>query len=149
MVQSIGVAWEGRLRPLADERVREIVVRALEHGGRAGVDVDVVFVDDETLRGMHAEWLDDASDTDVITFDLGADGEGPVGELYVSVECAQRIAPTRPVSVERELALYVAHGVLHLCGFDDHEELERASMRRAELAVLTALGYADDPRPGW
>lgn len=148
-LQLIGVTWQTDDRPLGDERVRAIVARALEHGGRAGVDLDVVFVSDEELAALHAEWLDDSTPTDVITFDLGDEGEGPVGEVYVSVDCARRVAPTRPVSVERELALYVVHGVLHLCGHDDVDPEERRRMRAAEAFVLDVLGYPPDPQPAW
>ncbi len=147
--QRIGVVWETDERPLDDDEVRRIAAGALAYGGRAGVDLDIVFVTDPALRDLHGTWLGDPSDTDVITFDLAGGGAGPVGELYVSVDCASRVAPTRPVPLERELALYVVHGVLHLCGHDDHDDLERERMRRAEAAVLRALGYPDDPEATW
>ena len=117
---AIEIEWLTPERPLADDRVRAAVQAALEHGGRGECGLSVVFVGDEQLAEMHAEWLDDPTQTDVITFDLGDSGAGPAGELYVSVDCALRLAPTRPVSVERELALYLVHGALHLCGYDDH-----------------------------
>jgi ssRNA-specific RNase YbeY (16S rRNA maturation enzyme) len=41
---------------------------------------------------------------------------------------------------ELELALYVVHGVLHLCGFDDRSGPDRARMRRAERTVLASIG---------
>ena len=94
---------------------------------------------------MHAEHLDDPTPTDVITFDLGEEGGGPVGELYVSVDRAREVAGRRGVSVARELTLYVVHGALHLCGYDDHEEADRSRMREAEGVVLRELGFEDDP----
>jgi probable rRNA maturation factor len=82
----------------------------------------------------------------VIAFDLGA-GPGPGGEVYVSVERAREVAARRGVPPGRELALYVVHGALHLCGFDDRRSTERAAMRAAEAAVLSALGYPEEGGP--
>ena len=145
--ETIHVTWaaEGPEPPLlAPEAVRAAAAAALAHGGRAGAELEVVFVDDERLASMHGEWLGDDSPTDVITFDLGNDTDGPVGELYVSEPCARRVAAEQGIDPARELALYVVHGALHLCGFDDHADDDRARMRAAEREVLAALGYGDD-----
>ena len=142
------IAWDlDGPRPLSDARIEEAVAAALEHGGRPGCTLSVVFVSDERLAEMHADYLDDPTPTDVITFDLGAQGEGPVGELYVSVERAAATARQRGVGVDRELALYVVHGTLHLCGFDDVDTMQRERMRSAEREVLSALGFAPDELP--
>ena len=85
--------------------------------------------------------------TDVMSFDLGDDENGPAGELYVSVDRARAVAAERGVSLERELTLYVVHGALHLCGFDDHEESERERMRGAEREVMERLGFPPDDLP--
>jgi probable rRNA maturation factor len=141
---TIEVAWASarpRPRGLGLARIRRAAELALEHGGRAGESLSIVFVDDAELAAMHAEWLDDPTRTDVITFDLGENsGDGPSGELYVSTERARDVARRRGLDVVREHLLYVVHGALHLCGYDDHEPRERARMRRAERVVLARLG---------
>lgn len=143
---TVQVTWCVAARPLDDAAVEAAVDAALAYGGRAGVDVDVVLVDDPTLAALHARFLGDPSPTDVMSFDLG-DGGGPVGEVYVSVDRATAVAADRGVAVGRELALYLVHGTLHLCGHDDHEDEDRAAMRAAERAVLAGLGYDEDAAP--
>ncbi len=137
------VAWhvegDGR-RPVTDEAVLRAAACALDHGRRPGLELSIVFVDDATLAGMHARYLDDPTPTDVITFDLGEEGEGPAGELYVSLDRARAEAAERGETLERELLLYVVHGALHLCEFDDHSDDDRRAMRAAEAAVLARLG---------
>jgi probable rRNA maturation factor len=130
--------------PVDDAAITAAVAAALEHGGRPGTLLAVVLVDDATLAELHREHLDDPSATDVITFDLGDEAPGPAGELYVSVERARTVADRRGVSPARELVLYVVHGVLHLCGYDDASEEERVRMRAAEAAVMARLGYEPD-----
>ena len=142
------VSWaDADHRPLSDEDVRRAVEVALAHGGRAGADLAVSFVADEYLTALHARHLSDGAPTDVITFDLGEDGVGPAGELYVSVERAERVARRRGVPVERELTLYVVHGVLHLCGFEDRTPDQTSLMRAAEREVLEHLGFEADELP--
>jgi len=139
---AIAIAWTARVRRprgLSDARIRRAAELALEHGGRVGEGLSIVFVDDPTLAAMHAEWLADPTPTDVISFDLGAGDGGPMGELYVSTERARAVARRRGLDVVREHLLYVVHGALHLCGYDDREPRDRARMRRAERTVLARL----------
>ncbi len=131
-------------RLLSEAEVRTVVEAALAHGGRPELEVAVVFVSDAELARLHATHLGDPSPTDVMAFDLGAAGGGAAGELYVSVERARAEARLRDLPPERELALYVVHGCLHLCGHDDRRPRPRARMRVAERAVLTRLGFAPE-----
>lgn len=134
--------------PLSDARVAEAVAAAAADQGLGALELDVVFVSAAELAEMHGTFLDDPTETDVITFDLRdpdlVDAAGPDGELYVSLERARSEARLRGVRLERELLLYVVHGALHLCGLDDHEEADRSSMRAAEGRVMERLGFAPD-----
>jgi probable rRNA maturation factor len=143
---SVSVVWTVPPDGLDDAGVRRAVEAALAHGGRPGLELSVVLVDDATLAELHERFLGDPAPTDVLAFDLGDDG-GPAGEVVVSVDRARDLAAERGVGLDRELALYLVHGALHLCGHDDHDEAERAAMRRAEAAVLAGLGFPDDPAP--
>ena len=144
---AIEITWTVEARPLTDEAIRAAVEAALAHGGRAGLAVEVVLLDDPSLAALHDQWLGDPSVTDVMAFDLGDEGEGPAAEVYASVDRARELARERGVDWGRELALYLVHGTLHLCGHDDHEDEERAAMRAAEAAVMEALGYPPDLAP--
>ena len=106
--------------------------------------IEVALVDDETLAELHGRYLDDPSVTDVMAFELGEEGGGPLGEIYVSVDRAEIVAGRRGSSWERELTLYLVHGALHLCGFNDLEDADREAMREAEAAVLERLGQPPD-----
>lgn len=141
------VAWEVSERPLEDHEVRKVVDAALAHGGRRGARLSVAFVDDPTLAQLHEQTLGDPSVTDVMSFELGEEGGGPCGEVIVSVDRAHAVATQRGVPIARELALYVVHGTLHLCGYDDHGEADRARMRAAESEILRGLGFPPDDAP--
>jgi rRNA maturation RNase YbeY len=143
----IAIHWDGVTRFAPDAEVRRAVRAARKLGRREDLWLSVVFVSDARLARLHAQHLGDPARTDVITFDLSDDLGGPGGEIYVSAPCARRTARKRGVVARRELCLYVVHGVLHLCGYDDHERADRARMRVAEARVMRASGWKDDPNP--
>ncbi len=84
-------------------------------------EIEVSFVDDATIARVHAEFMDDPTPTDVITFDHG--------EILVSTETAARQASENGNTFEREIATYVVHGLLHLAGYGDGTSEEYEQMR--------------------
>lgn len=144
----VAVCWRGVRPGAASADVRTAVEAALRTARGRLASVSVVFVGDREIARLHREWLSDPSVTDVITFDLrGDDDAGFAAEIVVGAQHARRVARERRVSPRRELLLYVVHGVLHLCGHDDHDPAERAAMRRAETRTMRSLGWPDDPSP--
>ncbi len=63
------------------------------------------------------------------------------GEIVIGAEVAKAQAEERGHDVESELGLYVIHGLLHLCGYDDHEPADIERMRESEQYFLRQLGY--------
>ena len=100
--------------------------------------LSVAFVSDAAIRRINRTFLKHDFATDVLAFPLGGD---PWGELVISAETAAREAGARGIPVEEELLRYVAHGLLHLLGYDDHHPKARARMwRRQERELRKALG---------
>ncbi len=119
------------------------VVRALD-GGRgarcpAGT-LSVAFVGDREIARLHADFLDDPSVTDVITFPGEPHPAEPfAGEICINVDQARRAAREHGQSLGAELRLYLVHGWLHLAGLDDGTPRQVAAMRSAERKALASL----------
>jgi probable rRNA maturation factor len=129
-----------RGRPRSDlARLRRVVRAALRVGQRPSMPVSLLLTDDAEISALHAQFLGDPTPTDVISFEL--DG---AAELVVSVETAKRCAKERGHKVADEVALYVTHGTLHVCGFDDIRKQDRARMRQAERQALSSIGIDID-----
>lgn len=121
------------------------VQRAVEYLPKASVDaavahVVVIVVDDERMRAMHRTYCDLDSTTDVLTFPVSEPGEPIEVEIAVCAEEAVRRIAVMGHCVEHELLLYILHGLLHCCGFDDHDEAAFARMHAAEDAILESIG---------
>ena len=94
---------------------------------------------------MHRAIMGIAGATDVITQAYDAippEEPGLFGELFVNTDQALRAAPKRRGwSPAKELLLYIAHGMDHLSGADDHAPADYARMRRRELSWLRQLRF--------
>jgi probable rRNA maturation factor len=143
----IVVAWDSVIPFASDAELRRAASAARKHAGCEDLQLSIVLCGDARLARLHALHLGDPSTTDVITFDLSDEVTGPAGEIYASAVRARNVARDRGVPKRRELALYVVHGVLHLCGHDDRSRADRTRMRAAETKVLRGLGWSDDTLP--
>ena len=106
--------------------------------------VSIGVVDDAEMRRLNAQFLHRRGNTDSLSFDLSDETspkEPRVFDLIVNGELAVREAARRGHAAEAELALYVAHGLLHQLGFDDATEEQAARMHRTEDEILQDLGY--------
>ena len=104
-------------------------------------ELSLVFLTDDALTQLHADFLDDRSKTDVITFP-GAEAENFAGEICVSVDRAIAEAKKRARPLTVELTLYLVHGWLHLAGLDDLTAKGRREMRQGERRLLNAITEA-------
>ncbi|HMM42156.1 MAG TPA: rRNA maturation RNase YbeY [Thermomicrobiales bacterium] len=104
--------------------------------------VTLRLTDDQRIAEIHGRFFDDSTPTDVISFpsgeDLAAFG-GHLGDIVVSVATATDNAADQGHSANREIAFLLLHGLLHLCGFDDAGEEERAAMLARQSDILAAF----------
>lgn len=101
-------------------------------------ELSVVFMTDEALARMHADFLDDPSPTDVITFPGETDLDD-AGEICISLDRASIESQERGLPFEAELTLYAVHGWLHLAGYDDIDPADRIKMREAEAIAMQMI----------
>ena len=123
--------------------IRRAARRTLESQGHRRGRLEVAVVPDAEMRRLHHRWLADAEPTDVLSFDLREDPRDKLvdGQLIVCRSVARRRARSRKADWRGELLLYVVHGCLHLCGWDDKEAEEAARMHREEDKLLSELGW--------
>lgn len=120
--------------------VADVVRETLAFAGQPGREVSLRLTGDAEIARVHGDFLDDPTPTDVISFELD-----DAIEIIVSVECARARAAELGHGARDEIALYIVHGILHGCGYDDIDARDRARMRDAERAVLDRLGCRVTP----
>lgn len=91
--------------------------------------VEIAVVDDEAIAAVHAEFLDDPSETDAITF--------PYGEILVSCDTAACYAQEHGIDPREELFRYMVHGLTHLHGYLDYEPEDREALFAVQEPLVT------------
>jgi probable rRNA maturation factor len=126
------------------KRMREAARAVLDGEGVADAEISLAFVDNATIHALNKRYLDHDEPTDVLSFPL-SDGRARklCGELVIGAEVAMVQATERGHDVQAELALYVIHGLLHLCGYDDHGATDRREMGSRERHYLRVLELPD------
>ncbi len=93
--------------------------------------VEVSLIDDAAIAEVHAQFLEDPTPTDVITFQHG--------EILVSWETAAREGPQHGQPFFNETLLYIVHGLLHLYGYEDTTAAEAATMAQLQTEICARL----------
>lgn len=141
------------LKDVELDTLKRVAEATLARERRSGpTHASVTITDDETLRALNRFYRDEDRVTDVLSFGSSADardGEvasdgfpiGPaeaptLGDVIISYPQAKRQADAAGHTVERELALLTAHGVLHLLGFDHAGVEEEKVMFGKQDAIL-------------
>ena len=98
--------------------------------------INYILCSDEYLLQINRDYLEHDYYTDIITFDNSESDEAIEGDIFISLERVFENAKMESVKEEEELRRVFAHGVLHLCGYNDHTEEEQSLMRQKEDSYL-------------
>lgn len=115
----------------------------------ANTEVSIMIVDNEYIQELNFIYRGQNMPTDVLSFAMNELGEeepdfdfsgevNVLGDIVVSLEKAQEQSQEYGHSLERELGYLVAHGMLHLLGYDHETEEERKLMRDLEEKIMSA-----------
>jgi probable rRNA maturation factor len=94
--------------------------------------VFVWLISDRRMASLHRKFMHQRGPTDVLTFQHG--------EIFISVETAKRHARAFRNSLASELRLYIAHGLLHLHGFDDRTPAAARKMKAMQKKIVRTCG---------
>lgn len=106
--------------------------KVAEKEGFRITDLNYIFCSDQYLHKINLEYLNHDTYTDIITFDNSEDETTIEGDIFVSIERVTDNSDTLNTHFEEEIRRVVVHGLLHLCGYDDHSIDDKAEMRRLE-----------------
>lgn len=110
-------------------------------------ELSIALVDEPEMARLHEEWMAEPGPTDVMSFPMddlrpgepgGVRPTGILGDVVLCPEVARRQAAQAGHVPERELALLLTHGVLHLLGYDHAEPEDHARMFALQDDLLAA-----------
>jgi rRNA maturation RNase YbeY len=122
-----GVSTKTPLKRILKAWIKEFVSN---HGKKVG-ELAFVFCSDEKILEVNQNFLQHDYYTDIITFDY-CEGEIVSGDIFISVERVKENATSHNAEYNTELLRVLAHGVLHLIGFQDKSPKKKKEMTENE-----------------
>lgn len=119
----------------------------LEFLGLPEAELSILLCDDETIRELNREYRKKNKATDVLAFPM-QEGSGPqldsglLGDVVVSLPTARRQAAQHDRPIIQEVTFLLAHGLLHLLGYDHALKREEREMKRQTELLLEAVEAA-------
>lgn len=131
-----------------------------EEGIRGGVELSVMFIDEQAMADLNSQYMGKSGPTDVLAFPIDATelviSQGPgaithspsqsqydtsdipllLGDVLICPSVAHAQSATHAGAYDDELALLLVHGILHILGHDHEIEVDAQIMRNRELDIL-------------
>lgn len=137
-------AWTDAV-PGAEDLVDRAVQAAMAFADPApdAANVTILLADDEAVTGLNQQYRGRAGPTNVLSFPSPSNPEGHLGDLALAYETCAREAGEQGKPLAAHLSHLVAHGVLHLLGFDHEDDAGAEVMEAAEREAMARLGLPD------
>lgn len=121
--------------PVDFASIEAIVKEVIRAEGSFCDEVAIHFVGTKKICSLHAQYFDDPSVTDCISFPIDNDDETSyivLGEVFVCPATANDYVNANGGILNEEIVLYCVHGILHLLGYDDIKAADIEVMRERE-----------------
>ena len=127
------------------ERVVAACRRVCEVALQDGAEVSLLFTDDAAVRALNARWRQIDKPTNVLSFPGVGEAETAMvlGDIALAFETTRREADAEGKTLADHAAHLIAHGFLHLVGFDHETDEEAEDMEAMERDILKSLGVPD------
>lgn len=134
--------WRGDLAEAEDLAAR-VFKAARTREPRLNGAVALLLTDDKAVRALNARFRGKDEATNVLSFPSGEAAPGFLGDIALAHETCAREAREKGVRLADHAAHLIAHGLLHLVGYDHMDDADADVMERAEAEILDGLGVSN------
>ncbi len=120
-----------------------VILPAAEAALEARGGVTILLTDDDSVAELNERFRGKAGPTNVLSFPAPANPEDHLGDIALAYGVCAREAAEQDKPLAHHLQHLVAHGVLHLLGYDHLTEAEAEAMETLERRILAGLGVPD------
>ena len=127
--------------------VKKVLKKAMKIEHLKNTSFNLILVDDSYIHELNKTYRKIDRVTDVITFALEDDdkcllpkGKRVLGDIYISIDTAERQAKEYGHGLDRELCFLAVHGFYHLLGYDHMNEKDEKIMFQKQEEVLKEYG---------
>lgn len=136
-------AWT-RAEPEAEALVWRAAQAVLDaHEDIEGQGIVILLADDDSVQVLNRDFRQKDYATNVLSFPSPPNLEGQIGDIVLAFGVCAREAAEQGKPLAHHLQHLVAHGVLHLLGYDHQDDAEAQAMEAFEREILAGLDIPD------
>jgi probable rRNA maturation factor len=136
-------AWT-RAEPEAEALVWRAAQAVLDaHEDIEGQGIVILLADDDSVQVLNRDFRQKDHATNVLSFPSPPNPEGQIGDIVLAFGVCAREAAEQGKPLAHHLQHLVAHGVLHLLGYDHQDDAEAQAMEAFEREILAGLDIPD------
>lgn len=148
MTITVDIEIEDQAWTTAAEDAEALVWRAAQavldaHEDIEGQGIAILLTDDDSVRTLNRDFRQKDSATNVLSFPSPPNPEGQIGDIALAYGVCAREAAEQGKPLAHHLQHLVAHGVLHLLGYDHEGDDEAEAMEALEREILAGLDVPD------
>ena len=113
------------------------------HEDIEGKGIVILLTDDDSVQALNRDFRQKDYATNVLSFPSPPNPEGQIGDIALACGVCIREAAEQGKPLSHHLQHLVAHGVLHLLGYDHESEDEAEAMEALEREILAGLDVPD------
>jgi probable rRNA maturation factor len=106
-------------------------------------ELTVLLCDDEAVAELNQRFRHKQGPTNVLSFPAAVSARPHIGDVALAYGVCAREAEDQGKTLQDHLTHLVAHGVLHLLGYDHMTDAEAEEMEALERRILSGLGAPD------
>ena len=127
------------------EQLARVAAQAVldSEGAAADEGVTILLTDDASVQALNTRFRERDGPTNVLSFPAPPNPEKHLGDIALAFGVCAREAEEQNKPLAHHLQHLVAHGVLHLLGYDHMTDAEAEAMEALERAILFGIGVPD------
>lgn len=148
MTITVDIEIEDQAWTAAAEDAEALVWRAAQavldaHEDIEGQGIVILLTDDDSVQALNRDFRQKDKPTNVLSFPSPPNPEGQIGDIALAYGVCAREAAEQGKPLGHHLQHLVAHGVLHLLGYDHENDEEAEAMEAFEREILAGLDVPD------
>jgi probable rRNA maturation factor len=148
MTITVDIEIEDEAWTKVEPEVEALVWRAAQavldaHEDIEGQGIVILLADDDSVQVLNRDFRQKDYATNVLSFPSPPNPEGQIGDIVLAFGVCAREAAEQGKPLAHHLQHLVAHGVLHLLGYDHQDDAEAQAMEAFEREILAGLDIPD------
>lgn len=127
----------GQDLPIDEKYLEKVAEAAFSFLPETEGEIELSFIDEEKMQNLNFQYREKDYVTDVLSFTISS--SPLIGQLFICYNVAVGQASESGVPVEKEIALLLVHGILHIFGFDHESEEDFAVMKAKEDEIIDTI----------